>query len=78
MGEYKEVMCPRCEHLIPSDRVTGMKSGMLSRWDDLTEICFACGRHEAILQRNGRAAIRAEWPIDVPQGLYEMYYADPA
>ena len=55
-----------------------MKSGMLSRWDDLTEICFACGRHEAILQRNGRAAIRAEWPIDVPQGLYEMYYADPA
>jgi len=76
--EYQESTCPRCGHIIPSDRVSGMSTGMPSRCDDLTEVCFACARHEAVLQRNGRAATRSEWPIEVPQGLYEMYYADPA
>jgi len=77
MGERADLTCPRCGHYIPSDQSPGAFSGMPSRSDNQTEVCLACGRHEAILERNGRAASQSQWPVEVPQGIYEMYYADP-
>jgi len=78
MGDIRELNCPRCGHYIPSDYMPGVTHGALSRSDNWIEVCLACGRHEAILERNGRAADQSEWPIEVPQGVYEMYLPDPA
>lgn len=45
--EFQIRQCPRCGHDIPNDQYPGMYPGALSRRDDKTEICSACGQAEA-------------------------------
>lgn len=42
--------CPRCGGGVPNDLHPGAYPGALSRWDNKTEICSACGSDEAMLQ----------------------------
>ena len=52
--------CPRCEHQIPNDESPGLFPGALSRVDNETEICSACGMDEAI----GQGLIPLDqWPV---------------
>lgn len=43
--DYK---CPTCDGYIPDNENIGKYSGALSRRDNKTEICSACGTREAI------------------------------
>jgi hypothetical protein len=71
MGNVKPV-CPRCGHYIPNDETPGAHVGALSRVDSTTEICSACGRHEAFQQFESGTPTGAtpvnQWPVDVPDG----------
>ena len=40
--------CPVCGGFIPDNRTPGAYPGALSRRDNLTEICSACGYTEAL------------------------------
>lgn len=41
-------VCPRCEGWIPNNEQPGAYPGALSRLDNKTEICSACGTAEAM------------------------------
>ena len=45
--DHPELICPRCGHFIPNDETPGKYCGAVSRRDNLTEICSACGMREA-------------------------------
>lgn len=66
--------CPRCGHQIPNDQTPGAYPGALSRVDNETEICSACGLHEAMQQFRAQSAAAAtpkdQWPIDIPTDMY--------
>lgn len=40
--------CPRCGGAIPNEATPGAYPGALSRYDNKTEICSACGVDEAM------------------------------
>ena len=40
--------CPRCGGFIPNNQNPGLYPGALSRVDNKTEICSACGEEEAL------------------------------
>jgi len=40
--------CPRCGGFIPNNETPGAYPGALSRIDNKTEICSACGEDEAL------------------------------
>jgi hypothetical protein len=46
MSELKR--CPKCAGYIPSNKNPGAYPGAISRRDNLTEICSACGTMEAL------------------------------
>lgn len=54
-------VCPRCGHYIPDDATPGLYPGALSRWDNETEVCSACGLDEAMRDFIGEPLDRAEW-----------------
>lgn len=41
-------ICPRCQGFIPNNEWPGAYPGALSRLDNKTEICSACGTDEAM------------------------------
>ena len=41
-------VCPRCKGFIPNNLTPGMYPGAISRLDNKTEICSACGTDEAM------------------------------
>lgn len=45
--------CPRCGGSIPNDENPGAYPGALSRFDNETEICTACGVDEALMDLAG-------------------------
>ena len=45
--------CPRCLGGIPNSEHPGAYPGALSRWDNATEVCSACGLDEAMIQLAG-------------------------
>ena len=47
--------CPRCGGAIPNNEHPGAYPGALSRWDNATEVCSACGDAEAMLQFSGES-----------------------
>lgn len=47
MSEFP--ICPICEGFIPNNETPGAYAGALSRKDNTTEICSACGVVEAML-----------------------------
>ncbi len=40
--------CPKCSGFIPNNETPGAYSGAISRLDNSTEICSACGTQEAL------------------------------
>lgn len=46
MNEIKR--CPKCDGYIPSNKNPGEYAGAISRRDNATEICSACGTMEAL------------------------------
>lgn len=46
-------ICPRCGSFIPNDEQPGAYPGALSRTDNFTEVCSACGSREAMEQFAG-------------------------
>lgn len=56
--------CPRCLGMIPNNEFAGMYPGALSRMDNKTEICSACGTEEAIADYTGDNKYEvSDWPI---------------
>lgn len=43
-------LCPRCKSPIPNAETPGAYPGALSRVDNITEVCSACGVFEAMMQ----------------------------
>ena len=41
-------VCPRCDGYIPNNDTPGLYPGALSRLDNETEVCSACGQNEAL------------------------------
>lgn len=60
--------CPRCGHLIPNDQRPGAYIGAMSRRDNKTEICSACGTEEAMIEFGGGDLLGEIWPITPKAG----------
>jgi len=54
-------ICPRCGGDVPAPGVKGQYPGALSRTDNNTEICSACGTDEAMEQFTGLVTPQNEW-----------------
>lgn len=48
MKKAPDNICPRCGGGVPNDAMQGKYPGALSRTDNMTEICSACGTAEAM------------------------------
>lgn len=61
----KDNICPRCGGGVPSDDNPGAYPGAVSRVDNETEICSACGTDEALTQflNNGLLQPITMWPL---------------
>ena len=56
--------CPRCHGHIPNNEHPGAYAGALSRVDNTTEICSACGTEEALQQYSQQTLTPiSEWPV---------------
>ena len=49
MKQAENHVCPRCGGGVPNDSTPGAYPGALSRFDNETEICSACGTEEAMI-----------------------------
>lgn len=67
-----ETLCPRCGHQIPNDVMPGAYPGALSRTDNETYVCSACGTHEGLEQATGTLTPQEGWPVEVPDLFYAM------
>lgn len=67
MSNVKPI-CPRCGGYIPNNEEPGEYIGAMSRIDNKTEICSACGTEEAMQQFSSQSAAAAtpidQWPIE--------------
>lgn len=59
MTKLPPALCPRCCGFIPSNERPGEYMGAISRIDNATEVCSACGTEEAILLLTDSA----NWPV---------------
>lgn len=59
-------ICPRCnDNFIPTNEHPGQYPGALSRADNKTEICSACGTEEALEDLyKGGCAQTSQWPVN--------------
>ena len=57
MSEIKR--CPKCAGYIPSNKNPGEYPGAISRRDNKTEICSACGTMEALEDWLARESVGA-------------------
>jgi len=56
--------CPRCHGHIPNNEHPGAYAGALSRVDNTTEICSACGTAEGLQQYSQQTLTPiSEWPV---------------
>jgi RNA polymerase subunit RPABC4/transcription elongation factor Spt4 len=46
--DIEQYKCPTCEGYIPNNENIGQYSGAISRKDNKTEVCSACGTREAM------------------------------
>lgn len=61
-------VCPRCLGRIPNNENPGAYMGALSRTDNKTEICSACGSEEAMQDFiHGEIASQKYWLINLAQ-----------
>lgn len=57
--------CPSCGGGIPNNEARGLYVGAISRTDDITEICSACGVQEAWTQFMGHRRLSTkDWWIN--------------
>ena len=57
-------ICPRCLGYIPSNERPGAYIGAMSRADNATMVCSACGTEEAMLDfANGEPTPIEQWPV---------------
>ena len=59
----KQTTCPRCGDPIPNAAYRGQYKGAVSRTDDMTEVCSACGVDEALGLVRDRLVSQDYWPI---------------
>jgi ssDNA-binding Zn-finger/Zn-ribbon topoisomerase 1 len=61
-----DFICPRCGGDVPSKEHKGEYPGALSRADNATEICSACGTDEAMVQFQNKGLLQpvGSWPIN--------------
>lgn len=59
-------ICPRCQDSwIPNNSQPGKYPGAISRSDNKTEICSACGEEEAIQDfYEGGCTQPSQWPVN--------------
>lgn len=71
------IICPRCEGAIPNNETPGAYPGALSRADNKTEICSACGTDEALraFYTGGLVVPIKEWPVPAPHEFRAIAYA---
>lgn len=74
-------ICPRCNGYIPNNEQAGEYPGALSRVDNKTEVCSACGQAEALEQMllGATALDYSEWknpPNEFEADLTEMLEAE--
>lgn len=50
--------------MIPNDKQPGAYMGAISRRDNKTEVCSACGTEEAMLQFGGGDLSAEVWPLE--------------
>lgn len=50
--------------MIPNDQQPGAYMGAMSRRDNETEVCSACGTEEALIQFSGGSLADEEWPVE--------------
>lgn len=50
--------------MIPNDREPGRFMGAVSRRDNTTEVCSACGTEEALIQFGGGDLSTENWPVE--------------
>lgn len=63
MSNVKPI-CPRCGGYIPNNDKPGAYIGAMSRADNHTEICSACGTEEAMEDFTGTGLTEiADWPV---------------
>lgn len=55
--------CPRCGGPVPDAEHKGEWSGAISRTDNKTEICTACGNHESDQDQRDLLTPKVRWPI---------------
>lgn len=71
----KYPVCPRCKGFIPNNERPGAYPGALSRADNKTEVCSACGLEEAVndvMRGQYRKADGGDmmlWPIESPRAV---------
>ena len=74
MSKPRKNQCPRCGGGIPNNDHMGAYPGALSRWDNRTEVCSACGTDEALTQMAAVhenpwvAAVSVKQSVDPVQG----------
>lgn len=60
----QNIDCPRCKGFIPSNETPGFYCGAISRADNVTEVCSACGEEEAMEQWEYKFVTPAKhWPV---------------
>lgn len=67
-------VCPRCKfNWIPCNERPGEYPGALSRVDNKTEICSACGEDEALMQHyEGKLIPKEEWGVTPKYSLQNI------
>jgi RNA polymerase subunit RPABC4/transcription elongation factor Spt4 len=65
MKKAENHICPRCQGPVPSAEHIGEYPGALSRTDNETEVCSACGTDEAFENAFGRETEMDGLPVRV-------------
>lgn len=59
-------ICPRCTGPVPNAERKGEYIGAMSRTDNETEVCSACGTAEAMEEFTGSGLTpQTNWPVNV-------------
>jgi hypothetical protein len=64
MSDLRTHPCPTCDGQIPNNETPGAYSGAISRKDNKTEICSACGTKEALADFFGVKEHQHTWGVD--------------
>ena len=72
MTDNRTHPCPTCDGQIPNNETPGAYIGALSRKDNKTEICSACGVREAFADFVAENSHQHTWGVDNLSDTYEV------